>query len=263
VRANRGGAGADGVSIAQFEAKLDEGLRALRLELLNGSYRPHRVTQVLVPKRRDDWRPISLWSIRDRVAQRVVYNYLEPAFESRFLPCSFGFRPGLATETAAMAIRQARQAGAEWVLDADIKDCFGSMKSRQLVAILAEWEVPEPARRLIERWLVAKVWNGWAGRREAGTSQGGVISPLLCNVYLHPFDVALQQRGLTLIRYADDFVILARSERVVRQARERAAAQLQRLGLELHPQKTRVTRFAEGFQFVGWFFVRDEMYALR
>jgi retron-type reverse transcriptase len=149
------------------------------------------------------------------------------------------------------------------VLDADIKDCFGSMKSGQLLTILAQWQVPEPACRLIERWLAAKVWNGWAGRREAGTSQGGVISPLLCNVYLHPFDVALQERGLTLIRYADDFVILARTERAVRQAHERAAAQLQRLGLELHPQKTRVTRFDEGFQFVGWFFVRDEMYSLR
>lgn len=263
VRANRGTAGADGATVEQFERELDSRLAQLRRELLDGSYRPQRVTQVLVPKGGGDWRPISLWAIRDRVAQRAVYNYLEPAFEARFRPCSYGFRPGRTTERAARAIERARRGGARWVLDADIKDCFGSMESERLLALLEAWRAPEPARRLIGRWLRARVWNGWAGRREAGTSQGGVISPLLCNVYLHPFDEAMQQRGLTLVRYADDFVVLARDEKTARRAEARATAELSRLGLAIHPQKTRLTSFDEGFQFVGWFFVRDEMYQLR
>lgn len=263
VRANRGTSGSDGDTLARFERKLDANLSTLRRELLDGSYQPRRVTQVLVPKGSDDWRPISVWSVRDRVAQRAAHNYLEPVLDPRFLPCSYGFRPGRTTETAASAIRKARRGGAEWVLDADIKNCFGSMDNQRLLDMLAGWQVPGPVRRLVERWLLAKVWNAWAGRRRAGTSQGGVISPLLCNVYLHPFDRAMQQRGLTLVRYADDFVVLARSEKAARQAESRATAELRRLGLEIHPQKTRITRFEDGFQFVGWFFIRDEMHELR
>lgn len=263
VRANRGTAGADGATMARFEKDLEANLDGLRRDLLNGSYRPHRVTQVLVPKGSDDWRPISLWAIRDRVAQRAVYNYLETPFESRFLGCSYGFRPGRTTATAARAIEAARRSGARWVLDADIKDCFGSMDNRRLLDLLTAWNVPEPIRKFAGRWLQAKVWNAWAGRREAGTSQGGVISPLLCNVYLHPFDEAMQQRGRTLVRYADDFVILAHDEKTVRRALAAATAELERLGLAIHPQKTRLTSFDEGFQFVGWFFVRDEVYQLR
>ncbi len=263
VRANRGAAGADGATLAQFENDLASQLSRLRRELLDGSYRPQRVTQVLVPKGNEEWRPISLWAIRDRVAQRAVYNYLESPFEARFRPCSYGFRPGRTTETAAQAVGAARQAGARWVVDADIKDCFGSMDSGRLLELLAGWGVPEPMRRLVGHWLAAKVWNGWAGRRAAGTSQGGVVSPLLCNVYLHPFDEAMQGRDRTLVRYADDFVVLTRDERTACRALERATTELNRLGLAIHPQKTRVTSFAEGFQFVGWFFVRDEMYQLR
>lgn len=263
VRANRGTAGADGATMAEFEKRLDANLAAPRRDLLDGSYRPQRVTQVLVPKAGDDWRPISLWTIRDRVAQRAVYNYLEGPFESRFLACSFGFRPGRTTETAARAVAQAGRLGARWVLDADIKDCFGSMESDRLLDLLADWGVPQPVHRLIGRWLRARVWNAWAGRGEAGTSQGGAISPLLCNVYLHPFDEACRRGGLALVRYADDFVVLARDEKAIRRAQDRAATELARLGLALHPQKTRITTFEAGFQFVGWFFVRDEMYQLR
>jgi len=263
VRANRGAAGADGDTMAKFERRLDANLSALRDELLDGRYRPRRVTQVLVPKSSDGWRPISVWAIRDRVAQRAAHNYLEPVFEPRFLPCSFGFRPGRTTASAAKAIREAGRGGAGWVVDADIRNCFGSMNDRRLLDRLAEWQTPEPVRQLVGRWLQARVWNAWTGGGRAGTSQGAVISPLLCNVYLHPFDEALQQRDLTLVRYADDFVVLTRHEKAARRALELATETLRRLDLEIHPQKTRITRFDEGFQFAGWFFVRDEMYELR
>jgi retron-type reverse transcriptase len=142
------------------------------------------------------------------------------------------------------------------------------MRSERVLAQLADWTVPKPLRTLVGRWLDAGVWNAPQRGVVAGTSQGGVISPLLCNVYLHPFDCALDgdgalHRDLWLVRYADDFVILARDERAVRRAATRAAAELRALDLELHPQKTRITTFNEGFQFVGWFFVREEMFELK
>lgn len=263
VRANGGTAGADGETVERFEKQLDRHLEELRAELLALSYRPKRVTQVLVPKPNKEWRPITLWSLRDRVAQRAVHAYLEPVFERRFLPCSYGFRPGRQTRHAAEAIHRARQEGAVWVLDADIKDCFGQMKSGLVLEQLVRWETPEPMRVLIERWLRAGVWNASKRGTVAGASQGGVISPLLCNVYLHPFDCAMQRRGRWLIRYADDFVVLAKDEWSIRQAQTQATAELSRVGLTIHPQKTRITSYDEGFQFVGWFFVRGEMFELK
>lgn len=268
VRANGGTAGADGATIARFERDLERELGDLSGELLSLCYRPQRVTQVLVPKPRGDWRPITLWTVRDRVAQRAVHAYLEPVFERRFRSCSYGFRPGRQTRHAAEAVGRAREQGARWVFDADIKDCFGQMRNERVLAQLAAWAVPGPLRTLVGRWLNAGVWNAPQRGAVAGTSQGGVISPLLCNIYLHPFDCALDSRAplrrdLWLVRYADDFVILARDERAVHHAAKRAASELRALDLELHPQKTRVTTFDEGFQFVGWFFVRDEVYELK
>jgi group II intron reverse transcriptase/maturase len=264
VRANQGRAGTDGETVAAFERRLEANLQSLQRELREGTYRPRRVTQVLVPKPRDDWRPLTIWAVRDRVVQRAVHDYLEPVLEPRFLPCSYGFRPGRSTRDVADTIVRARQAGTPWVLDADIKDCFGQMQDRFLMRQLARWQVPTPMRDLISRWLEAEVWNAWQGApARAGTSQGGVISPLLCNIYLHPFDERMRQRGWWLVRYADDFIVLARSERAAHKAQEHAAAYLDQLGLDIHPQKTRITHFDKGFQFVGWFFVRDELFELK
>lgn len=264
VRANQGRGGADGETIAEFERHLELNLQTLRDELLQGHYRPKKVTGVLVPKPSGGWRPLTLWAIRDRLVQRAVYNYLEPHFERRFLDCSYGFRPGRSTADAAQAVQRARQEGAQWVLDADIKDCFGSMRSQLVMKRLQRWQTPRPICALIAAWLRAEIWNAWrGGPGQAGTSQGGVISPLLCNLYLHPFDQQMQGRDLWLVRYADDFICLGRDEQAVRQARKRAAATLRRLGLELHPQKTDIVSFEQGFQFVGWFFIRDEVYRLK
>jgi group II intron reverse transcriptase/maturase len=264
VRANKGRGGSDGETIAQFEAQLELNLRQLQQELTGQRYRPRHVTQVLVPKPSGGWRPLTLWAIRDRVVQRAAYDYLEPAFETRFLNCSYGFRRGRTTQDAAEAIMNARRDGAHWVLDADIKDCFSQMRNDKLLYRLRRWRVPGPMQELIRRWLNARIWNAWRGSATvAGTSQGGVISPLMCNLYLHPFDQAMQQRGLHLVRYADDFVIMARHKTVLQGAKLWVTANLKRLGLQLHPQKTRVTSFDAGFQFVGWFFIRDEKYQLK
>jgi len=264
VRANKGGKGSDGQTIKEFEADLENQLVSLQQELLSQQYRPTPVTQILIPKKDDNWRPLTLWTIRDRVTQRATYNYLEPVFDRQFLPCSFGFRNGRSTKDAAKAILQARKEGAMWVLDADIKDCFGQMRNKIVMKQLGRWHVPGPISELIRRWLHTRIDNAWRKNQTiVGTSQGSVISPLLCNLYLHPFDQAMQQRGLTLVRYADDFVILARHKATIQTARVWAAANLKRLGLEIHPQKTDVKHFDEGFQFVGWFFVRDEMFQIK
>ncbi|MFQ5421652.1 MAG: reverse transcriptase domain-containing protein, partial [Anaerolineae bacterium] len=219
VRANKGGSGSDGATIAEFEARLEPNLANLRAELVNQQYRPRPVKQILVPKANARWRPLTLWTIRDRVAQRATYNYLEPVFDRQFLPCSFGFRSGRSTRDTAVAITQARKRGAFWVLDADIQDCFGQMRNHIVLKQLARWRVPKPIQQLVKRWLQTKIGNAWRpDQTTAGTSQGSALSPLLCNLYLHSFDQAMQQRSITLVRYADDFVILARRKTAVKWA---------------------------------------------
>lgn len=264
VQRNKGRSGSDGETVTQFERHLASNLRELQDSLLSGRYQPKKVTQILVPKPSGGWRPLTLWTVQDKIVQRAVFNYLEPVFNPRFLSCSYGYRPGLSTGDAAKAIQLARQAGATWVLDADIQDCFGNMQNGRILRQLRQWHTPKPICDLIYRWLNAEIWNAWSGSpTTAGTSQGGVISPLLCNLYLHPFDEVMQKPGLWVVRFADDFVVLAQHKRTIRWARHWARLNLRRLGLEMHPQKTRLTSFDEGFQFVGWFFVRDEMYQLK
>jgi len=264
VRGNKGGSGSDRQTIAQFEAELDKNLQTLHHELVNLNYQPKPVKQILIPKANSNWRPLTLWTIRDRVAQRATYNYLEPVFDRQFLQCSFGFRHGRSTKDAAEAIREARDQNFQWVLDADIKDCFGQMKDHIVLKQLKRWRVPSSIRVLVKRWLKTKIGNAWrADQTHAGTSQGSSLSPLLCNMYLHSFDVAMQQRGIRLVRYADDFVILTQGESSAKWARYWAAANLKRVGLQIHPHKTSITNFSNGFQFVGWFFAGKEMYRLR
>lgn len=263
IRANKG-SGGDGETLATFEETLESNLTQLRGELLNGSYRPQAVKQVLVPKSDSRWRPITLWTVRDKIAQRAVYDYLDPIWETCFLPCSYGFRAGRSTEDVAEAILAVRQRGAVWVFDADITDCFGRMRTDRLLQLLHEWRVPRPLVDVIRHWLQARIFNAWRGGRTlAGTSQGGVISPLLCNLYLHAFDEQMQQTECYLIRYADDFVLLGRKKRAVLAGQAHATTTLNRFGLEINPHKSRITHFDEGFQFVGWFFINNRTFPLR
>jgi group II intron reverse transcriptase/maturase len=221
------------------------------------------VRRVLVPKREDGLRRLAIWTLRDRIAQRAVHDYLEPIAERLFLDCSYGFRPGRSVGDAVAAVIGHRDAGRRWVVDADIRDCFGSMDTGLLRRMVRQ-VVPERAVvQLIDRWLEARIFNPLQGRRaRAGTSQGGVISPLLCNLYLHHFDVALTRRGLHLVRFADDFVILCRRRWQSRRALVAARTALTRLRLELNPQKTRLVHFGEGFAFLGFFFLRQEHFCL-
>jgi len=262
VRANGGGAGVDGVVIAAFEADLESELERLRRELIQGTYRPRGVRRVLVPKPREGLRPLAVWTLRDRVAQRAVYDYLEPFFEPMFLDCSHGFRPGRSVQTAVADVLAARDQGLRWVLDADIKDCFESIDPRLLMRMVRRRVKDKVILRLLKAWLQARILTAEGQVRAAGTAQGGVLSPLLCNIYLHPFDVALTGQKLCLVRYADDLLVLCRRRREAIAAGEMANRILAALHLELNPHKTRVVHFDQGFKFLGVFFLRNEHFWL-
>ena len=201
--------------------------------------------------------------LRDRIAQRVVYNAIAPLFESMFLPCSFGFRPGRGVHAAVEAVIAHRDAGCRWVVDADIQDCFDSIDSRLLIQFIRDRVRDGRVLRLIRRWLKAEIMNSVTGRPTvAGTTQGGILSPLFANIYLHRFDTFMVARGHRLVRYADDFVVLCRRRAMAQRALQDARQGLARLRLRLNPHKTRIVRFDEGFKFLGVFFIRDEHYFL-
>jgi len=262
VRASGGGPGMDGESIRAFESDLEVKLAELGQELEKGTHRPRGVRRVFVPKPKGGLRPLAIWTLRDRVAQRAVYNYLEPTFESQFLDCSHGFRPGRSVQTAVDAVLTGRDAGLRWVLDADIKDCFDDIRPDLLMRLVRQQVRDKVILRLLTAWLQARILNARGQARAAGTAQGGVLSPLLCNVYLHPFDEALTGQGLRLVRYADDLVVLCRRRREAQAARQVVQRQLGRLHLKLNPHKTQVVHFDEGFKFLGVFFLRNEHFWL-
>lgn len=265
VRRNGATPGVDRVTMRQFERNRDRNLARLREELVSGTYEPLPVQRVLVPKPGRGLRPLAIWSLRDRVAQRAVHNYLVPIVEPRFLDCSYGFRPGRSVADAVQAVIGARDASRRWVVDADIEDCFGSLDHRRLVGQVRAW-VQEPAVvALIEKWLRARIYNPARGLpATAAASQGGVITPLLANLYLHAFDVQVTRIASygTLVRFADDFVIMCRRRREAEVALVAARQALGRLRLRLNPRKTQLVHFDQGFKFLGVFFLRNEHFYL-
>lgn len=264
IKANGGGPGVDGVSLDDFAAHADAELAALRQDVLSGAYRPTPVKTVWVPKRSGEGqRPLAKWTIRDRVAQRAVVEHLEPTFERRFLDCSFGFRPGRGVQDAAARILTLRDQGLRWVVDADIKKCFERVDPDLLIKRLRS-ELDDPGLLwLLEGWIRVRIMNALVGQRPtAGTSQGGPISPLLANIYLHPLDVRLTQARLNLVRYADDLVVLCARRQDAEAALAQVEQGLRELRLELNLNKTRLVSFDEGFQFLGVFFIGNKHHVL-
>jgi RNA-directed DNA polymerase len=262
VRANRGAPGVDGVTIDAVEASgvaafLDDLAAALRA----GTYRPAPLRRVLIPKpgQPGRTRPLSIPCVRDRVAMTAAKRVLEPVFEADFLPSSYGFRPKRSAHQACDAIRVEANRGADWVLDADVRDCFGSIDHDALMVQVARRVRDRRMLRLLRAWLrVGVLEDGVTTETGAGTPQGSPISPLLCNVALHVLDaewVRTSSRLGVLVRFADDYVVLCRSRTRAEQALRRVAAILAPLGLQLHPDKTRIvclTRGEQGFDFLGF-----------
>ena len=264
IRRAGGGAGVDGVTLKEFAGALDAELETLRAELAGGRYQPRPIRQIMVPKRKGGLRPLALWALRDRIAQRAVYEIIAPSFEANFLPCSFGFRPGLGTQDAVNAVIAYRDQGLRWIVDADIKHCFDRIDHRLLMRLVCRGVHDRLMRRIIQSWLQARILNSADGvPRYAGASQGSALSPLLANIYLHEFDrVVSGRRRLALVRYADDFVICTQRKGDAEEAEKIATHALRRLRLELNPHKSRIVHLDEGFSWLGHFLIRNECYRL-
>ena len=263
VRANRGAAGVDGVTIGDVETSgVGDFLDELAARLRAGTYRSGPLRRAYIPKpgRPGQLRPLGIPCLADRVVMAAAKIVLEPIFEADFLPTSYGFRPGLSAHHALETVRQtATWRGKGWVLDADIQSCFDEIDSHALLCQIERRVCDRRMLKLLRGWLRAGVFEGGiVSAIEAGTPQGSPISPLLANIALHTLDEAWAggaQRLGTLVRYCDDFVVLCATREQAEQARELVAAILDVVGLRLHPKKTRIAhlaRGAEGFDFLGF-----------
>jgi RNA-directed DNA polymerase len=255
VRANQAASGADRVTIEDFDAGLDENLDRLHRELREQTYQPQAVRRLEIPKRGapGKTRPLGIPSVYDRVCQQALVNRLEPIFERVFDPSSFGYRKGRKTADALGKIWREVGAGNEWIVDADLKDYFGSVDHEKLMTLVGKQVADGRVLKLIQQMLKAGYEEkGQRYETPQGTPQGGVVSPLLSNILLTPFDKEMRQKGYRLTRWADDWVVTCRSRAEAENALAQATKILDKLGVTLNREKTRIVHISKGFEFLGF-----------
>ena len=260
VKANRGNAGVDRQTIAMFEARLEANLDHLSGALRDGTYKPQQVKRVWIPKPgRKEKRPLGIPTVRDRVAQTALRSVLEPIFERDFARRSYGFRPGRGCKDALRRVDALLKQGYHFVVDADLKSYFDTIEHEHLMDRLRTKVSDSAILALVDAYLTQGILDSaqsWTPDR--GTPQGAVVSPLLSNIYLDPLDHLMASAGFQMVRYADDFVILCRSEADAVRALACVRQWTDSVGLTLHPEKTRIVdaAVAGGFDFLGYHFER-------
>jgi len=257
VKANNGAAGVDHVTVKQFEKGLEENLRKLHEDLKTGRYRPQRIRRHWIAKPgRQGKRPLGIPTVRDRVVQTAVRDGIEPIFEKIFAENSYGFRPGKGCKAALRRVMQILESGKYWVVDADIRSYFDRIDHQGLMREVATQIADGAVLQLIESFLQQEVleeMQSW--RPEQGCPQGAVISPLLANIYLNSLDHQMAQAGYSMVRYADDLVILCETQQEANEALGVLREWMESKGLELHPEKTQIVDLhEEGFDFLGYHF---------
>jgi RNA-directed DNA polymerase len=261
VRSNAGVCGVDGITVERFGKESPKRLLAVKEQLKGGSYRPQPIKRVWIPKAGSaEKRPLGIPTVRDRVVQSALKMVIEPIFESEFAEHSYGFRPGRSCHDALRRVDDLLKSGHLHVVDIDIKGYFDAIPQERLMALVKERIADGRVLGLIEAFLKAGVMEGMqTWEPESGTPQGGVISPLLANLYLNPLDGLLAQSGKEMVRYADDIVVLCAHRHEAEQALELVRGWMQEAGLVLHPQKTQIVSLTEAgryFDFLGYRFWR-------
>ena len=264
VRENGGCRGADGVTVGQFHDYLEMELDSLQDRLIRRRYHPLPLLQFKVPKDKTNktrLRTLSVPTVRDRVLQTAAYLITRDIFEAEFEECSYAFREGRSVKDAVHRIDELRRQGFRWVVDADIEGFFDNIDHDRLVARLGRLPIDPYVLVLFERWIRAEIYDGArVVPLTRGIPQGSVVSPMLANLFLDELDENLALFGQTLVRYADDFLVLCKNPEDASRALEITDYLLEDLHLKLNAEKTRTTSFEEGFKFLGAIFLHDAVY---
>jgi RNA-directed DNA polymerase len=261
VESNAGGSGVDNITIARFAKDCPRGLLDLKEQLRTASYQPRPVKRVWIPKPgTTEKRPLGIPTVRERVVQTALRMVIEPIFEHHFAEHSYGFRPGRGCKDALHRVQTLLAEGYTWIVDADLKACFDTIPKDRLMSRVGVRIADSRVLELIRSYLDQGVMEELTLHEptERGTPQGAVISPLLANIYLDPLDHLLAACGVEMVRYADDFVLLCRSEEEAKAALARVQTWVAENGLTLHPEKTRLVDATQpgGFDFLGYHFER-------
>ncbi|MGF1979775.1 MAG: reverse transcriptase domain-containing protein [Nostoc sp. CmiSLP01] len=261
VAENRGCAGIDGETIDKFASNQTINIYQLLNAVTNGTYQPLPCKQVIIPKKNGSQRELKIPTVRDRIVQQALLNVFYSLMESKFSPASFAYRPNLSYLNAVEKVADWRDDGYCWVFDADIVKFFDNIEHQRLLKQIRIHMEHPGILCLIKSWITVGVQTGEGlVLPQKGIPQGAVISPMLANIYLHEFDEFIAATDLKLVRYADDFVVLARTQERIFQAKLEIINLLDSLGLTINAEKTKITNFERGFRFLGHGFLANAIF---